>query len=371
MNRFIDQSILLLYCLLFVRYTPEYVIAFLTAAAFSSLNYSFEDTLFPLMACPVYGLLSWLRPEFSLFLPLMAYSFPPLRWSGAFALLCSVTGLIRFWLHSRELPFLAFGCILGILLCIRKDTFESLHRNLQKTRDDDMELQLLLEEKNQSLRDRQNTEIYAATLQERNRIAREIHDNVGHLLTRSILVTGALKVLYTESDLTRTLTQLEDTLNQAMDSIRSSVHDLRDSSINLQDALNLLIRDYSFCPVTLQYEMSPDIPGEVKYCIIAITQEALNNISRHSSASKASISVLEHPAFYQLVIKDNGAFKPGSRIPEPSDVLPPASRGMGLSNMESRIKALNGTIHFQKKDGFRIYAAIPKEEKENYEFDID
>ena len=52
-----------------------------------------------------------------------------------------------------------------------------------------------LQKKNKALQEKQNYEIYAATLRERNRIAREIHDNVGHLLSRTILLTGAAKTL--------------------------------------------------------------------------------------------------------------------------------------------------------------------------------
>ncbi len=52
---------------------------------------------------------------------------------------------------------------------------------------------LLLSEKNKALLEKQDYEIYAATLRERNRIAREIHDNVGHVLSRSILMTAACK----------------------------------------------------------------------------------------------------------------------------------------------------------------------------------
>ena len=57
-----------------------------------------------------------------------------------------------------------------------------VEQEYRKTRDDSKERNLLLHEKNRSLIEKQDYEIYTATLQERNRIAREIHDNVGHLL---------------------------------------------------------------------------------------------------------------------------------------------------------------------------------------------
>ena len=70
--------------------------------------------------------------------------------------------------------------------------------------------------------EKQETEVHLATLKERNRIAREIHDNVGHMLSRSILQLGALKALNHDSSLSAPLSELHKTLNTAMDSIRTS-----------------------------------------------------------------------------------------------------------------------------------------------------
>ena len=67
-----------------------------------------------------------------------------------------------------------------------------------------------------------------ATLKERNRIAREIHDNVGHMLSRAILQMGALSTVYEEEPLHGQLLKVNDTLNLAMNNIRESVHDLHD-----------------------------------------------------------------------------------------------------------------------------------------------
>ena len=70
-----------------------------------------------------------------------------------------------------------------------------MYFEIRRIKDDSEERTLLLAEKNKALQEKQNYEIYAATLRERNRIAREIHDNVGHLLSRTILLTGAAKTV--------------------------------------------------------------------------------------------------------------------------------------------------------------------------------
>lgn len=91
--------------------------------------------------------------------------------------------------------------------------------------------------KNKALAEKQNSEIYAATLRERNRIAREIHDNVGHVLSRTILLTGAARAINKDQNLDSLLKGLDNSLNSAMDSIRSSVHDLHDDAVNLQETI--------------------------------------------------------------------------------------------------------------------------------------
>ena len=102
-------------------------------------------------------------------------------------------------------------------------------------------------------------------MRERNRIAREIHDNVGHVLSRSILMTAACKTINKNDALDPLLGNLEESLNGAMNSIRSSVHDLHDDAVDLEDAIKGLVKDFTFCPVKLTYDMSRQIPREVKY----------------------------------------------------------------------------------------------------------
>ena len=67
-----------------------------------------------------------------------------------------------------------------------------LQAQLHRTRDDSFELESILKDKNKRLLSEQDQQVHLATLAERNRIAREIHDNVGHLLSRAILLLGAI-----------------------------------------------------------------------------------------------------------------------------------------------------------------------------------
>lgn len=256
-----------------------------------------------------------------------------------------------------------FGFILSFFLWLYAEKYQTLYQDFHQIQDDSEEHALLLSEKNKALLEKQDYEIYAATLRERNRIAREIHDNVGHVLSRSILMTAACKTINKNDALDPLLGNLEESLNGAMNSIRSSVHDLHDDAVDLEDAIKGLVKDFTFCPVNLTYDMSRQIPREVKYSLISITKEGLSNVMRHSNADSVNILLREHPALYQLCIEDNGT--PGNGIPDiqtEADINKEKSTsgGMGLSNIRDRAKALGGTVQITQENGFRIFVTIPK-----------
>lgn len=402
MKYLIDLCILLLYCLcsqLFLPIDTDFVIAFFLAVCTATFLYIFSSiptwpqqirqtnavplfsVCFYFLVSAVFAVTAFFLRQLILFLPLAAYFFYPkvqdcgistdsktadtlLKYLPAVSALGMLLYQTLPGCRFQTLFFVSVGCILSVLLRQKTESYEHLSAVYRKTHDDDTEIKLLLQEKNQTLLDKQNYELYAATLKERNRIAQEIHDNVGHMLTRSILMVGALKAVNKDTSLSEPLSQLDVTLNHAMDSIRESVHDLHESSVNLENSLRSLTDGFMTCPVRLHCDISDEVPAEIKYCFIAITKEALVNISRHSNATAAEVSVQEHPAFYRLSVKDNGTIFS-------SDSLPPGlltgqplsasvSRGIGLTNMQNRLDALHGTLKILTEKGFCIFATIPK-----------
>lgn len=246
--------------------------------------------------------------------------------------------------------FLMTACVIAICLKLNRQKMGKLEKSVRKTRDSGIENEMLLKKRNSLLMSRQDSEITLAMLDERNRISREIHDNVGHLLTRSLYQVSTMQVLHKEEpQVMEELSQLKDTLSDAMDSIRSSVHNLHDESVDLKLRLQRVIDDFKFCRVVFKYECG-DMPKELKYCFTAIVQEALSNISKHSNATVAEVSVLEHPGFYQLIIQDNGTVK-GKHSED----------GMGIFSMRERIESFNGVFRVMDEKGFKIFSTVPKE----------
>ena len=254
-------------------------------------------------------------------------------------------------LMETQLMIAAAGVLTALILYMRVNRLENSVRNLTALRDEMTENNLQLTAQNRQLAAAQDNEIRLATLKERNRIAREIHDNVGHMLTRSILQTGALQILNKDDALRSPLDELKETLDGAMTSIRESVHDLHDNSIDLKKTLTDLIATDRF-QTELHYDAGEHIPGAVKLCTAGIVKEAVSNAVRHSDGDRLTVIFREHPAFYQLLIEDNGK---NAEI---------RSGGIGLRNMEDRVAGIGGHITFTASgQGFRVFMTVPKEKQ--------
>ncbi len=366
----LDKLIILLYCfgvLLLEPLTYEFVAVFLLALIVSSCIYLFANTKFPFIITTLYGLALLPLGSLFLFLPLIAYDILVYRnnWALIISALCLVAHVIVD--PSHRLWYALIGFLICFVLQYKSSKLTDLNRKFYSLRDDSTENSLLLHQKNAALIEAQNYEIQNARLKERHRIAREIHDNVGHLLSRSILITGALKTISKEENVKESILQLEETLSSAMDNVRTSVHDLHDESVDLKESMENLAADFLPATCTLDYDVTHQPPREVIYCFIAITQEALNNISKHSNANQVSLILREHSNFYQLSIHDNGEnYNLGIGTSDNHDNYGAAATsmvhasGMGLENMKERVRNLGGIINFNWNNGFQIFISIPK-----------
>ena len=181
--------------------------------------------------------------------------------------------------------FLMTGMVLAFALARKNALLDERTRKMHESRDDITARSKALAERNRELQRQQDAEIYAATLKERNRIAWQIHDNVGHILSRTILMVGALKTVNEDPKLTEPLDQIEHSLQTAMNSIRDSVRELHDDSIDLKAASTALLRGFTFCQAEFRYDMNVHAEPAVKYAFLAVLKEALDQIDLTRSKS--------------------------------------------------------------------------------------
>ena len=338
--------------LLFIPLNTVFIFLLFMAISMTCFNYFFETPTFHICTTFLWGILTCFLPQALYFLPLIAYDMLALKSIYPFIPYIIALFIGRNTWTLPQIIFLCIGFLCTLLLYFYSKIYNSLTQHFKKSRDDSMELQALLQDKNRTLIEKQNAEIYAATLKERNRIAREIHDNVGHLLSRSILMTGALKATAANTTLTPSIQVLEKTLTSAMDTIRSSVHDLHNRSIDLHETFQALLNDFHYCDISLDYDIQSEIPADIKYACIAILKEGLSNIIKHSNATKVSLLLREHQSLYQFSLYDNGIVT--------SSFI--SSSGLGLVSIKERVNSLQGHLQITTDSGFRIFITVPKQE---------
>ena len=258
-------------------------------------------------------------------------------------------------------PVLALAlaiCALAALLALRTVQEETARRSLHAVRDDLREKVLTLQDTNARLLQAQDHELRAAALSERTRIAREIHDGVGHLLTRLLLQVKALQVVHRDAPgVVDDLATLDDGLDEALDSMRRSVHALSDEGEEMATSLNLLGSRCGITAVSVDCSTDVEPPAAVARCVVAVVREALTNAARHGSAYSARVTVTDYPAFWQVTVDNDGVVP----VEDEPAVDGRGSAGLGLRSMTERVEALGGRVRITPRPRFTVFATIPKD----------
>ena len=197
-----------------------------------------------------------------------------------------------------------------------------------------------------------------ATLQERNRIAREIHDGLGHTLAaQTIQINNTLLFWQSNNDKALTfLKQAKELGAEALLEIRRSLSVLRSNPLqgqSLKSAIEKLLTDFQQTTgIEPSYQIDvPHIPTEVNTALYRIVQESLTNICKHAQATSVTVKLLAHAGIIHLSIEDNGkGFNPTQN-----------TTGFGLQGMRERSVALGGqlNLHSQLGTGCCISVSLP------------
>ncbi len=276
---------------------------------------------------------------------------------GALAILT----VFNFSSHTDSISIILYVDLLLIIafyLSVKSGRNDKLKKAVNSLRDESVIKADELKRKNSELIQARDDEVYLVRLKERNRIAREIHDNVGHMLTRAILQLGALITICSDETFKEGLNELKNTLDTAMNNIRNSVHDLRDEAIDIPTAIDdITVPLKEDRKLNVEVDISSDVDKDIKYAIIGVVKEAVSNIIKHSTNENVDVTLIEHPAMYQLVIHDYGIKGSSSEEGDSMDLS-----GMGLDNIRARINGVGGNVLITHNDGFRIFVTIGKRE---------
>lgn len=200
----------------------------------------------------------------------------------------------------------------------------------------------------------QQIETLAANL-ERGRIAREIHDSLGHYLTTLDIQLELAQRLY-DKDPNKAVNSLniaKDLSSECLTRIRNSVQSIRQTNFNLNQALAILVeqvgRNQSFV-INLDAEL-PQLPSQTSHQLYCIVQEAVTNIQKHAFAKVVNIKGYQNTQGIILEIIDNGqGFEVSAH-----------HTGFGLRGMQERVQILGGELEIKSTfgKGTNIKVLIP------------
>lgn len=264
---------------------------------------------------------------------------------------------ILYFIHLAVTTFaIYFKIILGDPLLIKQLPFVLiiwfgvilLPLNIQNRKEKD-QLQEQLEDANKRIS-------HLVKLEERQRIARDLHDTLGQKLSLIGLKSDlARKLVYKDPEQARLeLKDIQHTSRSALNEVRKMVSEMR--GIKLKDELLLVKKIVEAAEINLTCDIASNlrISSIAENIISMCLKEAVTNVVRHSHATACSISIHQNNKETIMEIKDNGTtpFKEED-----------AHNGNGLAGMRERLDFINGTIEITSKAGTIVTIAVPRDGK--------
>lgn len=199
---------------------------------------------------------------------------------------------------------------------------------------------------------------------ERRRIARELHDSAGQIITVLALnLAGISQRVKNDAVTLQSLNESRELIHQLSDEIRTVSYLLHPPLLDetgLAGAIQWYMAGLAErSGLNIQLEASEDfgrLPGETEMAMFRIVQECLTNIYRHSGSKTATIRLLRHPNDVSLEILDHGR---GISV-EKLALIQAQRSGVGVTGMLERVRQLKGVMDIQStSDGMKVSVKLP------------
>lgn len=196
-------------------------------------------------------------------------------------------------------------------------------------------------------------------LEERQRVARDLHDSVKqHTFALALLIGAGKKYLERDTAQVRLyLTEAEELAEQTRQELTTIIQELRPLALT-EKGLATVLREYAHqwsrrtgIATSIFVQETPSLPPEQEEQVLRVMQEALSNVTRHSKASQVSVRLWWEPEQVCLLVHDNG---------RGFDMVRATGKGLGLITMRERIEACQGTLRISStKEGTMVEARVP------------
>ena len=185
-----------------------------------------------------------------------------------------------------------------------------------------------------------------AKIAERERIARDLHDLLGHTLSLNVLKARlANKLIHKDADKAmQEISDIEQISRDALHEVREAVQGYR--SVGLAGELENARLALEAADIGGEFSTAEIILEPAQESVLAMTlREAITNVIRHSGARRCRVELSQSDSLISLEINDNGR---GGRFVE----------GSGLSGMRERLLSNGGALHIDSSDGMKITASL-------------
>jgi signal transduction histidine kinase len=237
--------------------------------------------------------------------------------------------------------------------------FSQVYVSEARSRQEIQRLASALQRANQRLRNLAVAADELATTKERNRLAREIHDSLGHYLTVVNVQLEAARSVFERDPETalNALTKAQSLTKEGLSEVRRSVAALRASPLEgrpLTEAITDLLIECQSSGLVAELHLSGQstpLPSQVEHTLYRAAQECLSNTRRHARASSVDVTLDYQPTLVKLVVQDTGV---GFNLLQDHE-------GYGLAGLRERLLLLNGDLLIQsaRGEGTRVEISIP------------
>jgi signal transduction histidine kinase len=280
-----------------------------------------------------------------------------MAWAGVLILATVVGQILQFgWPEALSFIFLYTAGLIFIA------AFSDITLQAEAARQRSENLLDQLQEVNQQLQNYADQAEKLAVANERNRLARDLHDSVAQTLYGLTLQAEAASRKLSAGQVARVeqdLREIRDSAQQTLQETRLLIFELRPPILQeegLAAALRLrlaAVEDRSGLKVQDEIEEIGHLPERIETALYRIAQEALNNSMKHAQASRVVVSLLREQDIVRLVIADDGlGFDPETNIRQ---------GGLGLKGMRERAEQAGGSLLIQSQlgQGTSIRVEIP------------
>ncbi len=332
-------------------FNDDAIIAFLIGQIYAVLSYDKSGRRFAIYSI-IFMLSCLAMVQCALFVALGFIFTRHLKWTTLLAALALLYYVIALSLTIQTLLTILLA-LLAFSIAYLGQRYQFYRTAYERQRDMAHETAYRYQSREGEIEQLIDSKAQASVLAERNRIAGELHDHIGHTISSAIVQAEAYKALYLNAPPTeqmvaqrRALDGVIKTLKDGMIDIRTSLHHLRNSALDFDATLRAMQSKYPGLELSLYLHETATMPYDMKQKLIRLVSEVLANTVKHADATQLKISVVRQRDFYSVTAKDNGS--PRGKV----------KMGIGLTNMQALADSYRGSFNYGYQNGFYVHLTL-------------